>query len=224
MKKTILCILLCVTCVSLLALPCAAAQITQPDDSVTTDVFAKYIEQIDGEYQAPVSDGSAEIRTEDGTVISVSGLSDDALTLVVCLITEAAAREWLSAQVNAFGKLLRPYEIYMINAKGERVPLSVGAAISISLPEGCTNPVVVRVPASGAAQSMEARTEKGSVLFTAGAAGFYVIAEKKANDIPPQTGDDANPTFWAAVLLLSALSAGVLFTIDIIRRRRSPAK
>ena len=222
MRKAMCCILLCTMCVSLLALPCAAAEITQPDGSATTDVFVKYTEQIDGEYQAALVDGSAEIRTEDGTVISVSGLPKDALTLVVCLITDTAAREWLSAQAGAFGTLLRPYEIYMINAKGERVPLTSGAAISISLPEGCASPIVVRVPSVGAAQSLAARTEKGSVHFTVGAEGFYVIAEKKT--APPQTGEDSHPVFWAAVLLLSALSAGALFTIDRIRRRKNSKK
>ena len=225
-KWTIAVIALVMLC--MLPVSAIAAEQAVPGQS-GHDVLARYIGTMEGTYTAPVEEGKAEIRTDDGAQIALSGIREEGLTLVVIPVTgeDREAFAWFEEQMAGTGTKIAPYDIYLQNAQGERVPFPVGVSVRASLPGGYTDPLVVNLQAAGEKTELDFIRKDGAFLFTAGENGYYVFAERlPAGETPdpsepgsqPQTGDPNSVMPWIGAMILAA--AGML---AVLRFRKKEA-
>ena len=82
---------------AVLLLSCTVTAFAAEADPVEIGVYAKSEYSIDGEYTAPVENGSASATTPDGTV-AITNVPDNALTLVVVPM-DGGALTWVDGCV-----------------------------------------------------------------------------------------------------------------------------
>lgn len=181
--RRILGFLLAIALMFSIALPCYAAEISEEDDTVTGDVYARYVSAVEWD-DIPVVDGNAEATTANGYTVSVSGIPDDAVVLRVVPIpsAEAVAWNWFAHCVDSDATILNIFDIYFEDADGKRINAD-GVNISISSVDGET--IVFSVSTSGNADEVDSVITNGSIAFTANGSHYYVLAKKTETDSTP---------------------------------------
>lgn len=184
--RRILGFLLAIALMFSIALPCYAAEISEEDDTVTGDVYARYVSAVEWD-DIPVVDGNAEATTANGYTVSVSGIPDNAVVLRVVPIpsAETAAWNWFADCIGSGATSLSIFDIYFEDADGKRINAD-GVNISISSVDGET--IVFAVSTSGNAVELDSAISNGSIAFTANGSHYYVLAKKTETD--PTPGND----------------------------------
>lgn len=172
-----------------LLLSCTVTAFAAEDDPVEIGVYAKTEQNIDGEYTAPIENGSASVTTPDGTV-TVTNAPDNAVTLVV-IPMEGEALTWVDGCVD--GDAVAAYDIHFRDADGNRINAN-GAKVSITV--SGTDLTVSSVTTSGEDKPLTSEVSGGKVSFTTDGSHYYVIAGKtvedtthKINVIEPEGGE-----------------------------------
>ena len=158
-----------------LLLSCTVTAFAVEDDPVEIGVYAKTECSIEGEYTAPIENGSASVTTPDGTV-SVTNTPTDAVTLVV-IPMEDEALTWIAGCVE--DNAVAAYDIHFRDAQGNRINAN-GAKVSIAV--SGTKLSVSSVTTSGADQTLTSEVAGGEVSFTTDGSHYYVIAGKTVED------------------------------------------
>ena len=184
--RRILSFLLAIALMFSIALPCYAAEISEEDDTVTGDVYARYVSAVEWD-DIPVVDGNAEATTANGYTVSVSGIPDNAVVLRVVPIpsAETAAWNWFADCIGSGATILSIFDIYFEDADGKRINAD-GVNISISSVDGET--IVFSVSTSGNAVEVDSAITNGCIAFTAIGSHYYVLAKKTETD--PTPGND----------------------------------
>ena len=184
--RRILSFLLALALLFSITVPCYAVEISEDDDTVTGDVYARYVSAVEWD-DVPVVDGNAEATTSNGYTVSVSGIPDDAVVLRVVPIpsAEAVAWSWFAHCVDSDATILNIFDIYFADADGKRINAD-GVSISISSVDEET--IVFSVATSGNAVELNCTTSNGSIAFTANGSHYYVLAKKTETD--PTPGND----------------------------------
>lgn len=184
--RRILCFLLMVALMLSITLPCYAAEISEEDDTVTGDVYARYVSSVEWD-DVPVEDGNAEATTDNGYTVSVTGIPDNAVVLRVVPIpsAETAAWSWFADCIGDDATILSIFDIYFEDADGNRINAD-GVNISISSVDGET--IVFFVTTSGNAVEVDSAITNGSIAFTANGSHYYVLTKKAETD--PAPGND----------------------------------
>lgn len=172
-----------------LLLSCTVTAFAAEDDPVEIGVYAKTEYSIDGEYTAPVENGSASVTTPDGTV-TVTNAPDGAVTLVV-IPMEGDALTWIDECVDE--NAVAAYDIHFRDANGNRINAN-GAKVSITA--SGTELSVSSVTTSGTDSKLTSEVSSGKVFFTTDGSHYYVIAETavedtthKINIVEPEGGE-----------------------------------
>lgn len=184
--RRILSFLLVPTMIFSLALPCYAAEISDEDNNVTGDVYARYVSSVAWD-DVPVVDGSAAATTDNGYTISVTGIPENTVVLRVVPIpsVETVAWSWFADCIGGDAIILSIFDIYFEDADGNRINAD-GVNISISRVDGETT--VFAVATSGNTVELDGATTSGSIAFTANGSHYYVLTEKA--ETGPTPGND----------------------------------
>lgn len=184
--RRILRFLLAIALLFSITLPCYAAEISEEDDTVTGDVYARYVSAVEWD-DDPVVDGNAEATTVNGYTVSVSGIPDNAVVLRVVPIpsAETAAWNWFADCIGGDATILSIFDVYYEDADGSRINAD-GVNISIS---SVDNEITIfSVATSGNAVEVDSVITNGSIAFTANGSHYYVLAKKTETD--PTPGND----------------------------------
>ena len=188
----------------------------------TGDVYGKYnFYSNEGIYTAISSDGSYEVTTDNEVHIKVS-YSRTELTLVVHQIpkSEIECYDWLKSCIHQSYTDFQAYEIYCINASGERVDLPANTKITMS--NTYSNTSVQKVSYSGELNIVRHLVENNNLIFkTIDKDGYYLLCESAKDPQSPQTGDNSNLRLWWILLIVSATSVVVLC---VEQRKRNAVK
>ena len=155
---------------AVLLLSCTITAFAAEDDPVEIGVYAKTEYSIDGEYTAPIENGSASVTTPDGTV-SVSNAPNNAVTLVV-IPMEGEALTWITGCV--VDNAVAAYDIHFRDADGNRINAN-GAKVNIAVPG--TELSVSSVTTSGADKTLTSEGAGGEVSFTTDGSHYYALTE-----------------------------------------------
>lgn len=181
--RRILSFLMAIALLFSITVPCYAVEISEDDDTVTGDVYARYVSAVEWD-DVPVVDGNAEATTDNGYTVSVSGIPDNAVVLRVVPIpsAETAAWNWFADCIGSGATILSIFDIYFEDADGKRINAD-GVNISISSVDGET--IVFSVSTSGNADEVDSVITNGSIAFTANGSHYYVLAKKTETDSTP---------------------------------------
>lgn len=188
------------------------------DGNTTIDVFAKAVYTLpDGCFETKAdADGDHVAKLPDGVRITLTPQSvAPSLRLVIVPITEQdeQAYRWISACAADFGTAPLFYEVYYIDAYGNRVDVHTPTEISVALAKSGVLKAA-GISADGTLSPLAAKSDGSTVAFTLAKSGYFVVAsEKAAPPAPPETGDNGAMNPWIVLLLLSAAGAAgaVLF-------------
>lgn len=155
------------------------------------DVYARYVREIAGEYTAPAEDGEAAVTLPDGSMITVTGAPKEARTLVVVPIPESEkeAWEWLADSLANTGTPVRAYDIYFLDADGNRLNAD-GVVITITVPSADGALMACSVNTGGIGKVLAVEVNAGKITFSADGSSYYVLAEKAGT---AQTEDPEQP-------------------------------
>lgn len=162
------------------------------------DVYARYVREIAGEYTAPAENGEAAVTLPDGSTITVTGAPQEARTLVVVPIpeSETEAWEWLVDCLANTGAPVRAYDIYFLDADGNRLNAD-GAVIAITAPSSDGTLIACSLNTDGISKILASAVNAGKITFTANGSHYYILAEKAGAaqpDDPEQPSDPENPS------------------------------
>ncbi len=165
---------------------------------------------------APAENGSATVTLEDGTKITVTGIPEDGLWLVVRAITDSELVAWLEKCVAPYGTHIYPMDIYFVDSRGVRTELTGTVTVVVETLKDYSEPMVCGVAADGAVTVMDSSVNGKKMTFQTNHSGYYVLAEKVpggtntqpgtsggTNGKSPQTGDTGRPWLWGTVMLLA---------------------
>ena len=162
---------------AVLLLSCTVTAFAAEADPVEIGVYAKSEYSIDGEYTAPVENGSASATTPEGTV-SVTNAPANAATLVV-IPMKGEALSWVDSCVDEAAQAA--YAIYFVDASGNQINAS-GAKVSITV--SGTELTVSSVNKAGEDKLLTSTVSGGKVSFTADSNPYFVIAKKSGGEQP----------------------------------------
>lgn len=160
---------------AVLLLSCTVTAFAAEDDPVEIGVYAKTEYSIDGEYTAPVENGSASVTTPDGTV-TITNAPAGAVTFVV-IPMEGEALTWIAGCVE--DNTVAAYDIHFRDADGNRINAN---AVKVSIAVSGTELSVSSVTTSGADKTLISELTGGKVSFTTDGGHYYVIAEMQTED------------------------------------------
>lgn len=162
------------------------------------DVYARYVREIAGEYTAPAENGEAAVTLPDGSTITVTGAPQEARTLVVVPIPESEkeAWGWLVDCLANTGTPVRAYDIYFLDADGNRLNAD-GVVIAITAPSSDGTLIACSLNTDGISKVLASAVNAGKITFTANGSHYYILAEKAGAaqpDYPEQPSDPENPS------------------------------
>lgn len=184
--RRIVSFLLAIALLFSITLPCYAAEISEEDNAVTGDIYARYVSAVEWD-DVPVVDGNAEATTANGYTVSVSGIPGNAVVLRVVPIpsAETAAWSWFADCIGGDATILSIFDVYFEDADGNRINAD-GMNISISSVDGET--IVFSVTTSGNAVEVDSTITNSSIAFISNDSHYYVLAKKTETD--PTPGND----------------------------------
>lgn len=159
--------------------------------TISIDVKAVYVPSNEpGLYEGKVTEGSSSVTTENGITIEVSGDEsqfESGVKLIVKEVTEdeAEAYGWFSDVLKEVGTNILPLDIYFEKA-GQKVQINSKVRVTITLPDGYTNPIICYVSPDGTVEIIDSTVEDGKIIFEVDHFSYYVLADKK------ETGDTTN--------------------------------
>lgn len=200
MKRLVTFFLICMlTAYSSVICYAGNSALTGEQEQAAFGIYATYIAGETEYLTSPIKNGNGEIQLPDGSVITVSGVTDNNLTLVVYPVTsqEAEAWEWFAACMEGKGKNISPFEIYFVDENGNRV---LADGVTISLLNTWKNPAVFSLNSDGTLTALSLQIRDDQMIFRANGSYYYVLAEKAEQEIPtepttePTTEPETEPT------------------------------
>lgn len=176
------------------------------------DVYAKYVDGIDRNEVSVDEDGNGSTTLSDGTEITVSGADRAQGRLMIDLITETEALDWLGDVVGDKAQDIVAYHIYYVDGEGNMTPAD-GVTVTVAPKAEFDTPVGYSVNPDGEAKELTLAAEEKGFTFTVNGDPYYLCGEKAS--LPP-TGDGGNTGLW----LLLLLSAGALIGMAAYDRKK----
>lgn len=213
-----------------MVLPCYAteATINDADDTAVGDVFAKFVRTYTWD-EALVEDGTAEVTTGDGYVVTVTGIPVGAVRLIVFSIPffEVDAWRWLNSCIDQDYKLKNAFDIYFEDAVGNRINANRAQVTIRECTDECE---VLSVKTNGQSAKLNIGNKDGVVSFFTDESNYYILTVKNAPtdsaepDKPtvpdkapaPATGDNSYIVFWFVLVAVT----GVILIWLLIRQKK----
>ena len=188
-----------------------AAEVTEDGGTQEIGVYAKAEYNVKGSHPAPIEDGKADVTTDDGTTVSVTGAPEGSLTLMVVPVpeTEKEAWKWIEDSLKGKADPVHTFDIHFLDQDGNRIDAD-GAVVTINCPHCEGVPVVCSLDTDGTVHVLTASAQGKSVSFTTGGSTYYIMAQelpkhdvevedKPGGDVEidkenPETGEDVTIT------------------------------
>lgn len=189
-------------------------------------VYVKYVDNIVRNNIPTDGNGNGTITLPDGTQIEVNGTDSTNGQIVVDIITEKDALDWIGGIVNGKAKDTVAYHIYYVD-EGGSMKSAKGITVTIKLKDMPQNAVVYSLNTDGKVTQLNFTAKDGAVAFIPNGDPYYIIGEKVGiSTIPggnaPATGDNSHMALWVAILLVSG--AALAGTTIYGKKRKSSAK
>lgn len=172
----------------------------------TGDVYARInYSSASGVYTATSNNGQYVVITDNGIQIMVNSNHSD-LVLVVHQImkNEQNSYEWFESCIPQSVIGFIPYDIYFLNASGERIELSSENTITISISKSAQ--YVLGLSCEGNIINIPYSINDANITFTASTSSDYYVLCEEAGDIKsPQTGDTSNIYLFVIILFISLI-------------------
>lgn len=169
------------------------------EDLLTGNVYGKFNYYSNAEmYTDTSTNGEYVITADNGIQISISSDIFE-LMLVVHQITEndKECYAWISSRVSQEASDFIPYDIFFIDADGNRIELPDEAVISIKVPDSINS--IIGLSFDGDITNIPYSCKNGSLNFTPVTFGnYYVLCKKVKEQTSPKTGDDS----WICILMI----------------------
>lgn len=202
------------------------------NDVPAISVYARSVYTLpDGCYGAEKDvNGKYVAQLPDGVKVTCT-FAAPSLQMVIVPITErdAEAYRWISGCAASLGTDLLFYEIYYIDAYGNRVDVNMSTEVSIALTNGGTRKAA-GIATDGSLSPLASKNGDDQISFTIEKGGYYAVAAAKtggnasASDTPaaPETGDKRMR--WPFAFLLLASGAGIAGTFAYGRKKKHTAE
>ena len=220
MMKRLLAFFLTWTIVMGVVLPCYAAEesVSASGDSVTGNVYARSVRSTQWE-EASVNNGQAEVITDDGYIITVTGIPSECVVLKVFSIpsSEYSAREWLADCIGEKYDIQEAFDIFFEDTDGNRINAN---GVEITIQGRNNNCTIHSVSITSRTQELDNTGENGVIRFTATGSHYYVLAadvsaegtidsmDSSMDDKSkvPATGDTSCFLLWGILVIVSCVS------------------
>lgn len=186
-----------------------AAEVHLNEEQPTQEigVYVKYVDNIVRNDIPTDGNGNGTITLPDGTEIEVNGTDSTKGQLVIDLITEKDALDWIGGIVNGKAKDTVAYHIYYVDEGGD-MKSAKGITVTVKPKTAMQNTVGYTVNSDGKVKDLTIKADNGSITFTANGDPYYVFGEKitptvKPGNGAPQTGDNSNMMLWFILLMVS---------------------
>lgn len=157
---------------------------TEPKD---IGVYVKYVDNTVWNTVPTDEDGEGSATLPDGTEIEISNADKTKGQLVIDLITEKEALDWISSVTDGKVKTPQAFHIYYLDNNGNLINAD---GISVSMKPGNTlqNPVVYSLKSDGSMELLSADVKNGTITFTTDGSPYYVLGEKDSTiaTLPPE--------------------------------------
>lgn len=221
------------------ALLCACAMAAFAEESHLTaeepetgiGVYVKYVDNTQSNAIPTDDPGNGTATLPDGTEIEISGADSSKGRLVIDLIEDREALEWLGGLVAGKAGDITAYHIYYLEADGSLSPAD-GVTVTVKPKMKLKNPVGYGVEPDGEPEELSVKSSKGSLRFAVNGKPYYVLGEKARPDSTPgttpggssspKTGDISMTTRWAVLLLATTALTGL--TIWDKKRKENPTE
>lgn len=204
---------------------CVAEEIKNTGDSASCGIYATYTGKLEGVYKAEITNGKAAITLPDATIINVTGIPSDELSLVIIPIekTDPDAWAWFESSTKDYGTNIFLFDIYFNDKDGNRFEMDTEFTITVTLPDTYKVLITCYVSIDGKAEEIKSSTTSKTITFTTDHSGYYVIAKEadvikpdttkpisppqadtpdvNTDDKSPQTDDISNIELWLIILL-----------------------
>lgn len=145
---------------------------------------------------APAENGSVTVTLEDGTKITVTGIPEDDLWLVVQPISDPELLAWFEQCLTPYGTNLYPMDIYFVDSRGVRTEITGTITVTVETLKDYTEPIVCYVAPDGAVTVMDSSVNGKEITFRTDHNSYYVLAEKLSGGGDGWTapgGEDGKP-------------------------------
>ena len=235
--KRILAYVLVLFLLQSLTVPALAA--TSGDKDI--DVSGKYVyTAAPGVAEAELSEGKYETVVEGIPVTVTPETPQNDLTLVLRIIPETheEAHDWFGDVLSDHGDDLLPMDIHFVDAENNRVEFNDSVQVTMPVPEGLNSPQVCFVSDEGEVTVIESTVTGGTISWTAGGHGYYVLMNKSGSHHPSTptqpstptepstpggpstTGDQNNTSLWMVVLIASGVAIIILILIGTRKKNK----
>lgn len=221
MKKVVSIVLVLAMLIGGATICSAAATVTEIPGSVPVDVDGVYSpEDPNVFYSNSDKEGNFVVERGEKTKINVDPVSDrkdQKLVVRFFIPGDQNAIDWLDETVDGLNKEISPFEIFYMDAKGNRVELEKGDKISLSVES--TDVIIKSVAPDGSVVELPFTVNGNVITFEApgGKFCYYAVALKSGTPgTNPDTGILFDEVSWFAILMMSASALGVLL---LVRKR-----
>lgn len=165
----------------------AEANLNTDTEQKGIGVYVKYVDNTVWNTVPTDEDGEGSATLPDGTEIEISNADKTKGQLVIDLITEKEALDWISSVTDGKVKTPQAFHIYYLDNNGNLINAD---GISVSMKPGNTlqNPVVYSLKSDGSMELLSADVKNGTITFTTDGSPYYVLGEKDSTiaTLPPE--------------------------------------
>lgn len=176
-------------------------------------VYVKYVDNTEWNTVLTDENGNGTDTLPDGTEVEITGADNAEGRLVIDLITEKDALEWISGVTDGKVKTSKAFHIYYLDESGN-IKKADGITVTVKSEDALQNATVYSLNTEGNTTGLEFSQMDGTVTFTVNGDPYYIIGEK-VSTAPwhnAQTGDDSHMVLWTVLLIVSACAfAGTAF-------------
>ena len=179
-------------------------------------VYVKFVDNTEWNTVPTDENGKGAITLPDGTKIGISHGDTTKGQLVIDLITEKEALDWIGGATDDKVNDPQAFHINYINNNGNLTNTD-GISVTMKLKNTPKNPVVYSLNTDGSMKLLSANVKDGAITFTTDVSPYYILGEKVSGSTP-STGDNSMTVLWFALLFVSGCA--IIGTTELSKKKK----
>lgn len=177
-------------------------------------VYVKYADRTVWNTVPTDENGNGSATLPDGTEIGISNADKTKGQLVIDIITDKDALDWIADVTDGKVKAPQAFHIYYLYDNGNIINAD-GILVTMKPGDTLNNLVVYSLKANGSLELLSADVKNGTITFTTDGSPYYVLGEKDSTSTSstgetpsdsyksPKTGDNSHTALQLALLAAS---------------------